>query len=358
MTWFLPCILIASSVHQVLAQNCTVAPPTPTEMDPYERTRHCRWPCECPASPLVCPPGVSLMTDGCDCCKACAKQVGETCNEADICDYHKGLYCDYSADKPRYEKGVCAYMVGTGCVHDGVIYRNGQSFQPSCRFRCLCINGAIGCLALCADFEPPRVWCQTPRQVRLPGRCCEQWICDDEPQMVRKTFLRHALDVRTSSSKAWPQNCVTQTMPWSPCSKTCDRGLSVRVTNTNDRCQPKTETRLCNIRPCKVDISRHIKPEKKCLNIYRETQSQNFTLSGCVSTRSYRPKYCGVCTDDRCCIPYKSKTIRVDFECPSGAMFSKSVMWISACFCNLSCKNPNDIFADLVRYYDYSEIVN
>lgn len=30
------------------------------------------------------------------------------CNEADLCDPHKGLYCDYSADAPRYETGVCA----------------------------------------------------------------------------------------------------------------------------------------------------------------------------------------------------------------------------------------------------------
>ena len=46
--------------------------------------------------------------DGCDCCKACAQQVGDQCTEADVCDYHKGLYCDYSLDMPRYEKGVCA----------------------------------------------------------------------------------------------------------------------------------------------------------------------------------------------------------------------------------------------------------
>lgn len=37
----------------------------------------------------------------------CAKQSGEICNESEVCDPHKGLYCDYSADKPRYETGVC-----------------------------------------------------------------------------------------------------------------------------------------------------------------------------------------------------------------------------------------------------------
>lgn len=84
----------------------------------------------------------------------------------------------------------------------------------------------------------------------------------------------------------------------------------------------------------------------------------NFTLAGCSSTRSYRPKYCGVCVDDRCCIPYKSKTIDVSFQCPDGPGFSRQILWINACFCNLSCRNPNDIFADLESYPDFSEIAD
>lgn len=71
------------------------------------RKQFCHWPCKCPQKPS-CPPGVSLVRDGCGCCKICAKQPGDICNEADLCDPHKGLYCDYSADKPRYETGVCA----------------------------------------------------------------------------------------------------------------------------------------------------------------------------------------------------------------------------------------------------------
>lgn len=86
--------------------STSLAPPTTEE--PYNRTQYCRWPCQCPAAPPSCPPGVSQLMDGCDCCRTCARQVGQVCNEADTCDYHKGLYCDYSSDKPRYEKGVCA----------------------------------------------------------------------------------------------------------------------------------------------------------------------------------------------------------------------------------------------------------
>lgn len=164
--------------------------------------------------------------------------------------------------------------------------------------------------------------------------------------------------VSPAETRSWHKNCVTQTTSWSPCSKSCGRGLSLRISNANDQCELVKESRLCNLRPCEVDITKHIKPGKKCLNIYREDKPFNFTISGCTSKKPYRPKYCGVCTDERCCIPYKSKTIDVEFQCPSGAGFTWKMLWVQACFCNLSCKNPNDIFADLESYYGYSEIMN
>lgn len=73
----------------------------------HQRQELCHWPCRCPPVPS-CSPGVSLVRDGCGCCWMCAKQANTTCNEAEVCDPHKGLYCDYSADKPRYERGICA----------------------------------------------------------------------------------------------------------------------------------------------------------------------------------------------------------------------------------------------------------
>lgn len=106
--------LLLSSL-QAFSQNSTAMPPatnvpsiTTAVPETYNRTQYCKWPCECPSIAPTCPLGVSLLMDGCDCCKTCARQVGEVCNEADTCDYHKRLYCDYSADMPRYEKGVCA----------------------------------------------------------------------------------------------------------------------------------------------------------------------------------------------------------------------------------------------------------
>ncbi|KAF4088241.1 hypothetical protein AMELA_G00080270 [Ameiurus melas] len=324
MRWLLSWILLVTGgLHQVLSQSPTVIPVMSTDLDLFNRTQYCKWPCKCPKVAPVCPLGVSLLTDGCDC----------------------------------YRKGVCAYLVGTGCEYNGVIYHNGQTFQPSCKYRCLCVNGAIGCVPLCADSLPPRGWCQLPKLVKIPGHCCEKWFCI-EPRKTRRTSPRHAVEVSLSTNEIWHNNCITQTSPWSPCSKTCGRGVSMRHSNDNSQCMMESESRLCNLRPCDVDITKHFRPGKKCLNIYREREFQNFTISGCISKKPYWPKYCGVCSDERCCIPYKSKTIEVEFECPNGAVFTWKYMWINACFCNLSCKNPNDIFTDLVPYYEHNEIMN
>ncbi|XP_016426980.1 WNT1-inducible-signaling pathway protein 3-like [Sinocyclocheilus rhinocerous] len=109
-----------------------------------ERRQFCSWPCKCGVRPL-CAPGVSSILDGCGCCKTCARQIGESCNERDVCDPHKSMYCDFSKDQPRYEVGVCAYMMGVGCDLNGAHYDNGQAFQPSPLYKCTCIAGAIGC---------------------------------------------------------------------------------------------------------------------------------------------------------------------------------------------------------------------
>ncbi|XP_059257573.1 cellular communication network factor 6 [Mustela nigripes] len=118
------------------------------EPEVQPRRQFCHWPCKCPRAQPSCPPGVSLLRDGCGCCKICAKQPGDVCNEADLCDPHKGLYCDYSADRPRFETGVCAHLIAVGCEFNRVHYRNGQVFQPSPLFSCLCVSGAIGCTPL------------------------------------------------------------------------------------------------------------------------------------------------------------------------------------------------------------------
>lgn len=68
-----------------------------------------------------------------------------------------------------------------------------------------------------------------------------------------------------AETRSWHNNCITQTTSWSPCSKTCGRGLSLRVSNANEQCEMVKESRLCNLRPCEVDITKHIKVANKFL---------------------------------------------------------------------------------------------
>lgn len=66
----------------------------------------CSGQCQCAAPAPRCPAGVSLVLDGCGCCRVCAKQLGELCTERDPCDPHKGLFCDFGSPANR-KIGVC-----------------------------------------------------------------------------------------------------------------------------------------------------------------------------------------------------------------------------------------------------------
>lgn len=69
-----------------------------------------------------------------------------------------------------------------------------------------------------------------------------------------------------------------------------------------------------------------------------------FELSGCSSVRLYRPKFCGVCIDNRCCTPHRTITAHVEFQCPEGDVFIKRMMFIKTCSCHYDCPQDNDIF--------------
>lgn len=62
--------------------------------------------CECPTERPACPPGVSLVPDGCGCCKVCAAQLNQDCHEGRPCDHHKGLECNYGNDVGS-TRGIC-----------------------------------------------------------------------------------------------------------------------------------------------------------------------------------------------------------------------------------------------------------
>ncbi|MEE6494604.1 hypothetical protein FKM82_001807 [Ascaphus truei] len=136
--------------------------------------------CQCPIEVPRCAPGVGLLLDSCGCCKVCAKQLNEDCSKILPCDHTKGLECNFGASS-RAIKGICrAISEGRPCEYNSRIYQNGESFQTNCKHQCTCIDGAVQCLPLCPQELPlPNLGCANPRLVKVPGQCCEEWVCDE-----------------------------------------------------------------------------------------------------------------------------------------------------------------------------------
>lgn len=87
-------------------------------------TASCPAVCECPERPLVCPPGVSNVPDGCGCCKVCAAQLNQDCNPMRPCDHHKGLECNYGNDVTM-NWGICR-----GERKGNSVCLKGRNFKP------------------------------------------------------------------------------------------------------------------------------------------------------------------------------------------------------------------------------------
>lgn len=315
----------------------------------------CIGPCQCPPTVLRCPAGVRQMLDSCGCCQVCARQEGEACTDRLPCDTHQGLQCDYSASPPG-GPGQCVGRNELGCEMNGRRLEEGQIFQPSCAKLCHCLGGGVTCVPLCSDdLKRPTDKCLKPRLVRLPGRCCKEWVCDSvdnnissnpSAEQTRQDY-RGGLFGPTFGSIS---NCIEWTSDWSPCSHSCGPGVSTRTTTRNWACRLQTETRLCHVRTCPsmlpglrmlqtgsgVCESSHISP----VSIKLEHQ-------GCWSTRAYRPRFCALtCLEGRCCSPSHTRTVRMVFRCPQGRLTQQQVMMIESCSCSISTCRQSPATAD------------
>ncbi|XP_062273468.1 cellular communication network factor 1, like 2 [Scomber scombrus] len=331
--------------------------------------------CSCPPSPPVCPPGDSWVTDHCGCCKVCARQFNEDCSPTEPCDHIKGLRCHLGAGGDP-ERGLCrAEAQGLPCEFNGRVYQHGEAFQPNCHHQCTCIDRVVGCMPVCPHQVPLPDWrCLRPRLARTEGGCCEEWVCDDdnhiseEPDELTHTSMPDSQPLPNHISvllQVQPQplhpaatggatfremmsfpmsevllksSCFPQTTEWTVCSTTCGMGVSSRVTNKNPDCRMVRETRLCQIRLCDLQLPVAIKKGKKCQRTIRQHEPVSITFAGCSTAQRYRPRTCGTCSDDRCCTPSLSRTVRLRFHCPDGEGFYRNVMWIQRCSCSTTCR--------------------
>ncbi|CAK6967581.1 CCN family member 3-like [Scomber scombrus] len=310
--------------------------------------------CQCPKEPPMCLPGVPLILDNCACCLVCARQKGQICSEMNPCDTRKGLQCDYTADVHK-RTGICAAHEGDVCVLDGSVYQNGQTFFPTCKYQCMCRDGQIACVPRCnVDVMLPGPDCPMPRKVQIPGECCEKWVC--EPQAEASALGGFAMAAyrqeETVSFDGWDPslNCIEQTTEWGACSRTCGMGVSTRVTNKNRRCELVKQSRLCMIRPCDDQQDQtqltQLAPKRgsKCQRMVRSNKAVHLSYKNCTSVQAYKPRYCGTCTDGRCCTPHRTKTALVEFQCPKGKTTRRPVMVILTCACHNHCPQDNAVW--------------
>lgn len=87
----------------------------------------------------------------------------------------------------------CVFLTGQGdlgCEVNGITYREGQSFQPSCDSYCHCRGGGVSCVPACPlDFRRPTPDCPNPQHIRLPGKCCKEWVCEN----LENTVIQDAI---------------------------------------------------------------------------------------------------------------------------------------------------------------------
>lgn len=320
----------ALAVYIVLCNACKVG------------AQPCLYPCRCPRIPPRCPPGSSLVADPCGCCRVCARQLGEHCTRSDVCDPELELYCDYS-NSYAGNTGICTSLEAGTCEFNGVLYKDGDVFQPSCKHHCWCSDGGIGCIPRCSeDIRLPGPDCPHPKRVEIPGECCPQWICEKQDNGIfgnaLAAFRLEAFNGRYPSSVLY--NCLEQSSGWSACSRSCGMGISTRVSNKNHRCVLETQSQLCLVKPCQQDHARPAYTGRRfCKPTTRALQPTHFEYNNCVSLKSYRPTYCGSCSDNRCCTPYKTGTQSIEFVCKHGKVVHQPMMFIITCACHYNCSH-------------------
>lgn len=360
----------------------------------------CPHKCDCPDQPTSCPNGATLVSDGCDCCMVCARQIDEPCNEIYICDFTKGLSCRYYYETKKTGYGVCTASRRQSCSHEGHVIAHGHTLTQGCKEQCSCNDGILTCRPICPDPIPMPTGCENPIfRMPHPGECCAQWVCESEydpdyygnygdygemtnsiedqatifeedpgsdgdemdyqfehffssqsPNKAHngygngiydKSLITNFLPLDVHEYKDTKKDCKRLNSGWTPCSKTCGMGIQYKTSNENPQCTLKKERRLCNIRPCHQP-PKTTNQEKRTCNRYIEKSTKRKTLvykNKCFA--KVQTKFCGLCNKNtkKCCKPNKTKTQTVEFKCINGSVIRKQFMTIKSCSCSRNCKS-------------------
>ncbi|XP_060605082.1 CCN family member 2-like [Ruditapes philippinarum] len=75
--------------------------------------------------------------------------------------------------------GSSGSITGTssGCVYNGQIYKQGQTWKDNCKYKCECVDGNLGkyqCRQLCLNWNLPSSCYIDPAP---PGKCCPTPAC-------------------------------------------------------------------------------------------------------------------------------------------------------------------------------------
>ncbi|KAI8497578.1 growth hormone receptor [Branchiostoma belcheri] len=90
----------------------------------------------------------------------------------------------------------CSTVDPGSCIHDGNVYRNGQSFvdPDNCDQRCVCKDGEISCELYCSIGDAPAEDCF---KLELPGLCCTRWVCSE--QEMYSTYDQFGIQVNRNA---------------------------------------------------------------------------------------------------------------------------------------------------------------
>lgn len=75
---------------------------------------------------------------------------------------------------------------------------------------------------------------------------------------MRAADMTTTTETTTTTTSTVRPYCHVTTTEWSPCSVTCDAGMSVRIVTDPNTCTTRQDRRICFLRPCGPIVETHV----------------------------------------------------------------------------------------------------